>query len=67
MNGGSMNGGMNNAGNMNGGSMNGGNMNGGNMNNVNFDSNIKIVELDAKVRDGFFYSGSKNLDPFRKN
>ena len=49
--------------NMNGG-MNTGGMN--NSKNVNFDSNIKIVELDTKVRDGFFYSGSKNLDPFRQ-
>jgi len=58
MNGG-MNGGMNNG--MNGGMNNGMN----NTNKVNFDSNIKIIELDTKVSDGFFYSGSKNLDPFR--
>ena len=31
---------------------------------VSFDSNIKVVELDTKISDGFFYSGSKNLDPF---
>ena len=35
-------------------------------NNISFDSNIKVVELDAKITDGFFYGGSKNLDPFRK-
>jgi hypothetical protein len=27
-------------------------------------SNIKVVELDTKISDGFLYSGSKNLDPF---
>jgi hypothetical protein len=32
---------------------------------VTFDSNIKVVEIDTKVKDGFLYSGSKNLDPFR--
>ena len=31
---------------------------------VSFDSNIKIVELDTRVKDGFLYGGSKNLDPF---
>ena len=45
----------------------GGNSSGSsNGNNINFNSNIKVVELDTKVREGFFYSGSKNLDPFRK-
>lgn len=34
--------------------------------NVNFNSNIKVVELDTKISDGYFYSGSKNLDPFSK-
>ena len=48
-----MNGGMNN------------NNNNDNNNNLNFNSNIKVVELDTKVSDGFFYSGNKNLDPFR--
>ena len=38
----------------------------GGMPRVSFDSNIKVVELDTKVSDGFFYSGSKNLDPFAK-
>jgi hypothetical protein len=32
---------------------------------VSFDSNIKVVEIDTKVKDGFLYSGSKTLDPFR--
>jgi hypothetical protein len=31
---------------------------------VSFDSNIKVVELDTRVKDGFLYGGSKNLDPF---
>ena len=39
--------------------------NGNKQNNISFDSNVKVVELDTKVSDGFFYSGSKNLDPFR--
>jgi hypothetical protein len=47
-----------------GGGMNGGMQNPNN--NINFNSNIKVVELDTKVSDGYFYSGSKNLDPFRK-
>ena len=51
-----------------GGSMNMQNSNNPNTNpnNINFNSNIKVVELDTKVSDGYFYSGSKNLDPFRK-
>jgi hypothetical protein len=36
----------------------------GNKNRVSFDSNIKVVELDTKIRDGFLYSGSKKLNPF---
>uniref|UniRef100_A0A6C0EZY1 DNA-directed RNA polymerase n=1 Tax=viral metagenome TaxID=1070528 RepID=A0A6C0EZY1_9ZZZZ len=58
----------------NGGNQYGGNLSGQGINNngnsgmpktVSFDSNIKVVELDTKVSDGFFYSGNKNLDPFR--
>ena len=48
----------------------GGNNNTMNMNNnkqVSFDSNIKVIEIDSKVSDGFFYGGSKNLDPFANN
>ena len=52
----------NNMGNMGGNSQQGGQ----NTKTVSFDSNIKVVELDTKVSDGFFYSGSKNLDPFSK-
>jgi hypothetical protein len=44
--------------NMGGGSMVGG------QKTVSFDNNIKVVEIDAKIKDGFFYSGSKDLDPF---
>jgi hypothetical protein len=40
------------------------NMGGGGQKSVSFDNNIKVVEIDAKIKDGFFYSGSKNLDPF---
>ena len=38
----------------------------GGMNNnpLNFNNNIKVVSLDTKISDGFFYSGSNNLDPF---
>ena len=32
---------------------------------VNFDTNIKVVDIDSKVNDGFLYGGSKNLDPFQ--
>ena len=36
-----------------------------NLNNpLNFNNNIKVVSLDTKMSDGFFYSGSNNLDPF---
>jgi hypothetical protein len=31
---------------------------------VSFNNDIKVVELDTKISDGFLYSGSKNLDPF---
>lgn len=44
------------------GGMQGGNLD--NQKNVSFNSNIKVVELDTKISDGFMYSGSKNLDPF---
>jgi len=37
---------------------------GGGQKTVSFDNNIKVVEIDAKIKDGFFYSGSKDLDPF---
>ena len=33
-------------------------------NPLNFNNNIKVVSLDTKISDGFFYSGSNNLDPF---
>ena len=40
----------------------------GGMNNsnnpLNLNNNIKVVSLDTKISDGFFYSGSNNLDPF---
>jgi hypothetical protein len=40
-------------------------MNGGGDNKqVSFNNNIKVIELDTKVSEGFLYSGSKNLDPF---
>ena len=32
--------------------------------NNNNNNNIKVVSLDTKISDGFFYSGSNNLDPF---
>ena len=28
------------------------------------DNNIKIVEIDAKIKDGFLYGSSKHLNPF---
>jgi hypothetical protein len=31
---------------------------------VSFNNDIKVVELDTKISEGFLYSGSKNLDPF---
>jgi hypothetical protein len=44
--------------------------NGGNSNmiprkTVSFNDQVKVVELDTKVSEGFMYSGSNNLDPFR--
>jgi hypothetical protein len=35
-----------------------------NFNNNNNNNNIKVVALDTKISDGYFYSGSNNLDPF---
>ena len=31
---------------------------------VSFNNDIKVIELDTKISEGFLYSGSKNLDPF---
>ena len=62
------NGGNGGSGNQYGGNLSGqgnNNSNSGMPKTVSFDSNIKVVELDTKVSDGFFYSGNKNLDPFR--
>ena len=33
-------------------------MGGGGQKTVSFDNNIKVVEIDAKIKDGFFYSGN---------
>jgi hypothetical protein len=32
---------------------------------VSFNDQVKVVELDTKISEGFMYSGSNNLDPFR--
>jgi DNA-directed RNA polymerase II subunit RPB2 len=32
---------------------------------VSFNDQVKVVELDTKISEGFMYSGSKNLDPFQ--
>ena len=32
---------------------------------LNFDSNIKVVEIDTSKNDGFVYGNSQNLDPFK--
>ena len=32
---------------------------------VSFNNDIKTVEIDAKIRDGFLYTSSNKLDPFR--
>jgi len=37
-----------------------------NPNRVSFDSNIKIIDLDTQLNDGYLYNTSKNLDPFAK-
>ena len=64
------NGGLNfsfNQANTNGGSV--GVQMGGNSNmprkTVSFNDQVKVVELDTKISEGFMYSGSKNLDPFQ--
>ena len=35
-----------------------------NQRKVSFDNNIKVIEIDTKVNNGFIYSGSSKLDPF---
>ena len=34
---------------------------------VSFNNNIKVVEIDTKVKNGYLYSGSNKLDPFTNN
>jgi len=36
-----------------------------NSNQVNFDTNIKVVEIDSSKNDGYLYGNNKNLDPFK--
>ena len=42
------------------------NIQNGGQGQLGFNSNVKVVELDTKVSEGYFYSGSNNLDPFSK-
>jgi len=32
---------------------------------LNFDTNIKVVEIDSKSNNDFLYGNSKNLNPFQ--
>jgi len=43
----------------------GGNVQQQNLNRVNFDTNIKVVEIDSSKNDGYLYGNNKNLDPFK--
>ena len=43
----------------------GGNVQQQNSNQVNFDTNIKVVEIDSSKNDGYLYGNNKNLDPFK--
>ena len=43
----------------------GGNVQQQNSNRVNFDTNIKVVEIDSSKNDGYLYGNNKNLDPFK--
>jgi len=43
----------------------GGNVQHQNSNQVNFDTNIKVVEIDSSKNDGYLYGNNKNLDPFK--
>ena len=43
----------------------GGNYQSQNSNQVNFDTNIKVVEIDTTKNDGYLYGNNKNLDPFK--